>query len=245
MDHGAQLLVVPLHEQVLKIFKQKLTGGEWPPGALIPGEAALSQELGVSVGTIRRALERLSRDRLLTRARGRGTYVMRMPETSRFGISITQVDGAVVKCNVANSYVTAKGGPIGDPIVEKFRRSVWRRSSITAVSSQWAFRGKIVANEIVYLNKSQLLNIDDKVLRDNNSRMSALETVQDHCNLEFSKLEWLLSCGTFSNTTDKGGAPQTKPEIVIHVTAMDKTSHHVLVARLSLLQANFCMRISS
>ena len=65
----------PLYAQVRDLLIERISSGAWRPGALIPNEFAIARELGVSQGTIRKALDSLAADRLLTRRQGRGTYV--------------------------------------------------------------------------------------------------------------------------------------------------------------------------
>jgi DNA-binding GntR family transcriptional regulator len=65
----------PLYEQVYRIFRARIIGGQWKPQSLLPGEVMLSHELGVSVGTVRKAMDQLARDNLVIRERGRGTFV--------------------------------------------------------------------------------------------------------------------------------------------------------------------------
>lgn len=52
---------------------------DWPPGALIPGEAALAQEFGVARATVNRALSELARTGVLERRRKAGTRVAALP----------------------------------------------------------------------------------------------------------------------------------------------------------------------
>jgi GntR family transcriptional regulator len=49
--------------------------GEWKPNAAIPNEGDLAREFGVSSGTMRKALDMMEGERLLTRRQGRGTFV--------------------------------------------------------------------------------------------------------------------------------------------------------------------------
>ncbi|PWS35145.1 GntR family transcriptional regulator [Falsiroseomonas bella] len=65
----------PLYAQTEEILTQRIAEGVWAPGALIPPEPELAAELGVSPGTVRKALTALERRRLIERRQGRGTYV--------------------------------------------------------------------------------------------------------------------------------------------------------------------------
>ena len=64
----------PLYRQLRGIFVRRLGDGTWPPGRALPSEFELARELGVSQGTVRKTLDELAAERLVTRRQGRGTY---------------------------------------------------------------------------------------------------------------------------------------------------------------------------
>lgn len=66
---------VPLYEVVKRHISENILLSKWPPGTVLPGEVALAQQLGVAVGTARRALAELTAEGLLTRRRKTGTVV--------------------------------------------------------------------------------------------------------------------------------------------------------------------------
>jgi GntR family transcriptional regulator len=65
----------PLYQQVKDLLIERLIGGYWKPGDLLPSEFQLAEELGVSQGTVRKALDEMTAGNLLVRRQGRGTYV--------------------------------------------------------------------------------------------------------------------------------------------------------------------------
>src|SRR5437870_2469099 len=65
----------PLYLQLRDALAERIAGGEWRPGSAIPNESDLAREFGVSAGTMRKALDLMEAERLLTRRQGRGTYV--------------------------------------------------------------------------------------------------------------------------------------------------------------------------
>jgi GntR family transcriptional regulator len=65
----------PLYARTEALLRRRIAAGEWAPGALIPPEPELAAELGVSPGTVRKALSGLERHRLIERRQGRGTFV--------------------------------------------------------------------------------------------------------------------------------------------------------------------------
>jgi GntR family transcriptional regulator len=65
----------PLYLQVRDDLAQRIATGEWKPGHTLPNETELAREVGVSSGTMRKSLDLLESEYLVTRRRGRGTFV--------------------------------------------------------------------------------------------------------------------------------------------------------------------------
>lgn len=70
----------PLYRQVKQRLVNRLSDGTWRPGVLIPSEFQIAAELGVSQGTVRKALDEMRSENLLIRQQGRGTFVARHDE---------------------------------------------------------------------------------------------------------------------------------------------------------------------
>jgi GntR family transcriptional regulator len=66
---------MPLYRVVKRALLQAIEDGTCSPGAALPNETALAAALGVSIGTLRHAVDELAADRILVRRQGRGTYV--------------------------------------------------------------------------------------------------------------------------------------------------------------------------
>lgn len=74
--HTTRLAVAkPLYSQVREVLLRRIGQGEWGAGEALPNEFLLSSDFGVSIGTIRRAIEGLEQTGVLKRIQGRGTYV--------------------------------------------------------------------------------------------------------------------------------------------------------------------------
>jgi GntR family transcriptional regulator len=65
----------PLYLQLRDALVDRIVEGIWEPGPSIPNEDDLAREFNVSPGTIRKALDLLESERLVTRRQGRGTFV--------------------------------------------------------------------------------------------------------------------------------------------------------------------------
>jgi GntR family transcriptional regulator len=68
-------LASPLYREVKRQLMDALTSGEWKPGVAIPAERRLSERYGISIGTVRRAIDELVAENILIRQQGRGTFV--------------------------------------------------------------------------------------------------------------------------------------------------------------------------
>jgi GntR family transcriptional regulator, histidine utilization repressor len=62
------------YQRVKQHLKEGLAAGRWPPGALMPSEAELTAEFGVSRMTVNRALRELQAEGLVQRSQGLGTF---------------------------------------------------------------------------------------------------------------------------------------------------------------------------
>lgn len=71
-DTGSQL---PLYKELKQLLTQSLAAGEWQPGVALPSETRLAERFGVSIGTVRKAIDELVAGRILVRHQGRGTFV--------------------------------------------------------------------------------------------------------------------------------------------------------------------------
>ena len=65
----------PLYQQIKGLILQSLQAGEWKPGEAIPSEMELAARFRVSQGTVRKAIDELAAENLVTRRQGKGTFV--------------------------------------------------------------------------------------------------------------------------------------------------------------------------
>ena len=67
----AEALPVPKYHQIYLVLREQLHEGRFAQG--LPGELALMRQFGVARVTVRRALQELAGEGLISRERGRGT----------------------------------------------------------------------------------------------------------------------------------------------------------------------------
>jgi GntR family transcriptional regulator len=70
----------PLYSQVYETLVKRIAEGVWKAGQALPSEQALALQLGVSQGTVRKALDALAIDKVIDRRQGKGTYVAELTQ---------------------------------------------------------------------------------------------------------------------------------------------------------------------
>jgi GntR family transcriptional regulator len=124
----------PLYRQVHDALVRQIAEGAWRPGQALPSEQALAVRLGVSQGTVRKALDALAVEKVIERRQGKGTYVAEhTPERALFRFfRLTKPDGnrgipetrddETVKRRVARAVEAKKLGiETGAPVIEIVR----------------------------------------------------------------------------------------------------------------------------
>ena len=81
-DPGTRLESQPLYAQVKDALVQRMISGSWKPGQMLPSEFAIAADLGVSQGTVRKALDELAGEGVVVRRQGRGTFVAAAEDNS-------------------------------------------------------------------------------------------------------------------------------------------------------------------
>ncbi len=70
----------PLYRQVQDVLMRRIADGVWAAGGALPSEPDIAADLGVSHGTVRKALDELAAENLVVRRQGKGTFVVRHDE---------------------------------------------------------------------------------------------------------------------------------------------------------------------
>ncbi len=66
---------MPLYRVVKRSLLHAIEAGSFAPGSTLPSETELAVALGVSIGTLRKAVDELAAEHILVRRQGRGTFV--------------------------------------------------------------------------------------------------------------------------------------------------------------------------
>ena len=96
------------YKDIHNILLQRITGGEWQPGALVPSEADLAGEFGCTRVTVNRAMRALADAGLVERRRKAGTRVVQR-----------QSRDAVLTIPIVRDEITGRGGRYGYLLIER------------------------------------------------------------------------------------------------------------------------------
>jgi len=72
LDRG---IAAPLYKEVKRLLTHSLAQGEWGAGEALPSETQLAKRFGVSIGTLRKAIDELVAEGAVVRRQGRGTFI--------------------------------------------------------------------------------------------------------------------------------------------------------------------------
>jgi DNA-binding transcriptional regulator YhcF (GntR family) len=64
------------YRSITEELRERIAGGEWPPGSPLPSEAALCREYAVTRNTLRRALDQLGDEGVVAVVPGRGRVIL-------------------------------------------------------------------------------------------------------------------------------------------------------------------------
>ena len=65
----------PLYRQAKRELQRVVEGGRYGPGDTLPSESVIAAALGISIGTLRKAVDELVHEHVLVRRQGKGTFV--------------------------------------------------------------------------------------------------------------------------------------------------------------------------
>lgn len=108
----------PLYQTVIDALLARIASGEWGPGAPLPSEMQLANEMQVSQGTARKAVAELERRRIVERAQGRGSFVaVNTPEKALFSFfRLRRADGSQVQPVLEEETVTKRAATAAEAV---------------------------------------------------------------------------------------------------------------------------------
>lgn len=165
---------VPLHLQIQRVLRARIESGDWEPDRPIPTEMALVEQFGVSRTTVRESLRALTRDGLIVRHRGRGSFVRpTQPRSAAAGTITNLILGYQAEIKVIKVETVPAPGHIVEPL------GVERGSPVTRFVRLEIVGGGPLAVAVNYLREELGRRIRPRDLQ----QLSMLEFLRDRLRL--------------------------------------------------------------
>ncbi len=162
----------PLYKEVKIRITHDLAAGEWKPGEAIPSEVRLAEQFGVSIGTVRKAIDELVAEKILLRHQGRGTFVAThtRDRTLFYFFHIVGKDGSKA-LPVTKLLSFRKGKADGD---EEARLSIERGAGVFRIQNLLHLGGKPVLYDDIAVPVALFPDLDADVLNRRESTIYGL-----------------------------------------------------------------------
>ena len=173
---------LPIYQQISEYLHREILSGRWLAGDRLPIEAELAANLGVAVGTLRKALAKLEEDGLIERRQGSGTYVKRAPEGkaiySFFHLELVEGGGAPS----ANTLLV-------EPRDVTFLASTFPGGRVWSIRRERMLNRRLVAMEEIFFNSAHAKKLELKDLHE-----SLYLHYETHFGFWISKVEDQIDC---------------------------------------------------
>ena len=154
----------PLYRLAKRALLAAIESGHWPTAGALPSEAALADELGISIGTLRHAVDELVAERILVRRQGRGTFVA-THTTERFVFQFFHVERSDgVRDAPQVELLSFERGRLDDESAAALSRPPG--DAAITVENRLALQGRPVVYDRIVLPAALYRGLTEKRLRD-------------------------------------------------------------------------------
>jgi GntR family transcriptional regulator len=154
----------PLYREVRARIAEAIRSGEWRPGEAIPPEKMLCERFGVSMGTLRKAVDELTVSGLLVRQQGRGTFVARHSE-DRYLFSFFHLVGRDRRKEYPDVRFLSFGTAVADDFAGQVL-GVKAGAPLLKISNLLSLGGVAVSLDEIYLPTELFPGLTEQRLRD-------------------------------------------------------------------------------
>jgi GntR family transcriptional regulator len=111
----------PLYRTVYDSLRERILARDYPPGVALPSESRLVHDYGVSLITVRRALQELVLDGLIERRQGVGSFVREASRGIVVGLSSFDADVAEGRLRLTRDLVADQERPAPPDVAARLR----------------------------------------------------------------------------------------------------------------------------
>ncbi len=181
----------PLYREVRRRLAEAIDAHEWKPGEAIPSEKKLCERFGVSMGTLRKAVDELTASGVLARKQGLGTFVVQHSQ-DRYLFSFFHVVGR----DGHKEYPGVSFRSFGTANADGFAAQalgVKTGTRLCHLSNVLSLRGRIACLDEIYLPAALFTGLTEARLRERKTTL--YQMYQDEFNaLVVRAMERVRSC---------------------------------------------------
>ena len=142
----------PLYLQLERILWEQIEKGDLKPGAVLPSEQELVSMYNLSRTTIRQALSRLAKDKVVVRVQGKGTYVSQ-PEIRQELASLRTLNEVLTSVGLIPEVRVLDVNMKPEVPLHVYQQlQLGPEETIVRVKRQHLVRGKPIALAVIYLS---------------------------------------------------------------------------------------------
>jgi GntR family transcriptional regulator len=154
----------PLYLEVRRRIADAIRSGEWRPGDAIPPEKQLCERFGISMGTLRKAVDELTASGVLVRQQGRGTFVARHSQ-DRYLFTFFHLVGHDGHKEYPGIRMRAFGTAVADDLAAEVL-AVKPGSPLHHLSNALSLRGEVMSLDEIYLPFAVFPGLTEERLRE-------------------------------------------------------------------------------
>lgn len=139
---AASAALETLNAQVAGILRNRILSGELAPGSRIL-EVELADELGLSRGTLRTALQQLGFQGLVVQKQFRSTYVASLTSWDAYEIYTLRNTLEAMATRIATKQITAQGRVVLDKAIDDMAAAVRQESRRDVIEADYVFHRSI------------------------------------------------------------------------------------------------------
>jgi len=166
---GAPMIGGTRYKEVKHSMLAALAAGEWRAGEAIPAEKRLGERFGVSIGTLRKAIDELVAENILIRHQGLGTFVSVHRRDDHFFRFFRLVRKDGVKAYPSVSLVSFRKGKASRAESEKLALDTGAR--VFHFTNQLALHGDVMLIDHITLPESLFPGLTEAALRERPSTL--------------------------------------------------------------------------
>ncbi|MBE9605840.1 GntR family transcriptional regulator [Acetobacteraceae bacterium H6797] len=209
---------LPLHLRLRDQLAARLAAGEWPPGTALPAESKLAQDYGVSLQTMRRAINHLSNEGLVDRHHGRGTFTRSAAAAQGLLRFFRFAEAQGSNQAPGSRILAAERIPMPPEAARRLRREPGEPCLRLRRHRSW--EGAVILDEVLHLPLPEVAPLLALAPEDYEALLYPM--MQSRCGLLVSRAEDDISVGRASaEEAEALGLTEGEPVVIVERTAYE------------------------